>query len=256
MIKNNMKKVMVLVLCVMFSLVSVSAGELLTKIDFEISGFSGIDSLNNSDGTSVVISIFNSSGVVVSRNAVRGVYLENMTITMSGAKFNLSYSTAYTYNLSTIYGDFLYNFTTPASLGTSILNTFNDSKSSFTDMGDYVYDSNYGLDWQDGDSGDTLNWTNAMAYCESLDLGGKAVGSWRLPNLGEIVTLIDWGAGGADSNYFPAVFSDTTNKYMWTSTSLPSDDGLAYSIVLDYGLVYNDYKASDYSYYARCVSEH
>lgn len=256
MYKTTMYKkslVMILVLG-MFCFSFVSAGNLLTKIDFEISGFSGISALNNSDGTSVVISIFNSSGVVVSRNAVAGVYSPNMTITMSGAKFNLSYTTNYTYNLSTIYGNFLYNFTTPAEAtsGASILTTWNDSKSSFTDMGTYVYDSNYGLDWQDGGTGSTLTWADAISYCEELDLGGKA---WRLPNWGEAVTLVDF-AGGSDGNYLPSAFSEVNNYYYWTSTEVPSYSDDAYGVDLRSGYIDTGDKTDDYTYYARCVSDH
>lgn len=104
-------------LCVLLAaallLTSVSAQNLLTKIEFELDDLTGIPQLDNTNGTAVVVTISNVTGPVVSRYAAAGVYLPNMTIVMQGDKFNLNYNTNYTYNLSTVYGDFLYNFTTP-----------------------------------------------------------------------------------------------------------------------------------------------
>ena len=90
-----------------------SGDKLLTKIGFELSNLEGINWLDNSDGDSVVISVQNSSGVVVRRNASVGIYHAGSTIPMEGSKYNLSYDGEYTLNLSTDYGDFLYEFRTP-----------------------------------------------------------------------------------------------------------------------------------------------
>jgi len=92
-----------------------SAQQLLTKMEFELDDLTGISQLNNTNGTAVVVTIHNATdgSLVVQRYAAAGIYLPNMTIVMQGNKFNLSYNTLYTYNLSTVYGDFLYNFTTP-----------------------------------------------------------------------------------------------------------------------------------------------
>lgn len=251
------KKELVMILVLgMFCFSFVSAGNLLTKIDFEISGFSGISALNNSDGTSVVISIFNSSGVVVSpRNAVAGVYSPNMTITMSGAKFNLSYATNYTYNLSTIYGNFLYNFTTPteATSGVSIVTTWNDSKDYYTrtvgaDGNATVLDTQNNLRWQDGKSGSTLTYANAGTYCDGLDWGGYS--DWRLPNVGEFISLIKYSYGGS---FFPSVFVSKDIDAYWTSTLNPSISEYAYYVDLSNGNIYDFDKTGVSCNYARCV---
>jgi hypothetical protein len=99
--------------CVLLS--CASAQQFETKMELELDQLTGIAQLDNSDGTSVAVAIHNATdgSVVVSRYAAAGIYLPNMTIVMQGEKFNLSYNTLYTYNLSTVYGDFLYNFTTP-----------------------------------------------------------------------------------------------------------------------------------------------
>lgn len=140
--KNSAK--LLVVLMFFFCFCGVFAQSYLTKIDLEISGFDGINSLNNSDGNSVRISIFNTSGIIVSRNAVAGIYLNNMTLTMSGNKFYLNYASNYTYNLSTIYGDFLYNFTTP-NAPTEEFNFLGTAQASYVKSGYSFYNNSQTL---------------------------------------------------------------------------------------------------------------
>jgi len=109
-----MRKIILLFIAMLFCVTIVQASTLTTKVELEISSISGITQLDNSDGSSVSVSIINSTGgVIVTRNAAAGIYKTNMSIVMIGAKFNLNYSTNYTYRLITIYGNFSYNFTTP-----------------------------------------------------------------------------------------------------------------------------------------------
>lgn len=251
----NKNLVMILVLGMLcFSFVS---ADLRTKIDFEISGFEGIDSLDNSDGESVVISIYNDSGLVVSRNATAGIYLPNMTLTMSGEKFNLSYSTKYTYNLSTKYGDFLYNFTTPKKV-VSIVDSWNDSKDYFvggnTEGNGTVLDTQNNLMWQDGKSDTALFYNStysggsdgAMEYCDNLVWGGY--NDWRLPNVGEFISLIKYSYGGL---FFPSAFSNDDVGGYWTST-INKDFDSAYVVGMGPGGVFYDHVGGG-GYYARCV---
>jgi len=101
----------VLMLCIGLA----SATSFNTKIELELTGLTGISQLDNSAGDSVKVTIHTIAGAVVqSRDAATGVYKAGMVIPMTGAKFSMDYATDYTYNLSTTYGDFLYNFTTPA----------------------------------------------------------------------------------------------------------------------------------------------
>ncbi len=104
-----------LILTIFLLLISlVSASSFQTTVELKISSLTGVSELDNSDGTSLLITIINSTGVVVSRNAAAGVYKAGSIIPITGEKFNLDYATDYTYNLSTDYGDFLYYFSTPA----------------------------------------------------------------------------------------------------------------------------------------------
>jgi len=235
---------------------AINAANLNTKIEFQISGLSGVSQLDNTAGTSVKVYISNSTGIVVSRNAAAGIYLNNMTVSMTGDKFNLSYATSYTYILSTIYGNFSYNFTTPTAPSTAvgIKTSFNDTKSYFTNMGVYVYDSQNSLDWQNGTNEATVTWADAITYCSTLNLAGKSVGSWRLPSLGEYLTLMNWNYVG--NSYYPPAFSTTDTNYYWTSTTVPSYTDYAYYVVMDVGYVYGDSKVNPGDYLARCVSDH
>jgi len=118
-----MKKIILLFVALLFCVSLVQAGVLTTKIELEISAMSGITQLDNSDGGSVNVSILNSAGgEVVTRNAAAGVYKTNMSIIMTGAKFDLNYGTNYTYRLITTYGNFSYNFTTPADSAPAVYN--------------------------------------------------------------------------------------------------------------------------------------
>jgi len=266
-----MKKslMMVFFLCMFFSLVSVSAGEFQTKVDFAISGFSGIDSLNNSDGESVIISIMDSdNNIIISRNVVAGIYLENMTITMSGDKFNLNYSTLYSYNLSTTYGDFLYNFTTP--VGNNLIVTGqttsyfdgDDAYYSGTSRDDFartvgvdgngtVVDSLTGLMWQDGETSTSLNWTNAILYCENLEWGGFS--NWRLPNYIEFDSVMNFSTN--ESNYWPLAFNTRSASPFWTSTTFVPDSSNAYIANMLSGGIDFGSKSNFYVVFARCVRD-
>ncbi|HRX84951.1 MAG TPA: DUF1566 domain-containing protein [Phycisphaerae bacterium] len=62
---------------------------------------------------------------------------------------------------------------------------------NFIDLGDgTILDRATGLQWQQGDSGTGLDWQNALAYAENLNLGGHA--DWRLPNAKELQGLLDY----------------------------------------------------------------
>jgi hypothetical protein len=62
----------------------------------------------------------------------------------------------------------------------------------FPDNGDgTVTDTCTGLMWQEADDGNTRTWCNALDYCENLPLAG--FNNWRLPNLRELQSIIDYG---------------------------------------------------------------
>jgi len=98
-----------------------------------------------------------------------------------------------------------------------------------------VTDERYGLDWQDEYNGTIpleLNVTDAINYCENLQLGGFT--DWRLPNIKEFITIMNY-FNSANGITFYSVFQNNESNY-WTSTL--SD--LAGQGVLNPMLVFSD----------------
>jgi PKD repeat protein len=79
-----------------------------------------------------------------------------------------------------------------------------------------VTDNLTGLMWQRSDRS-PLSWRDALYYCEGLNLSGH--NDWRLPNINELVSIVDYGLiyPAIDTYYFPN--TSTSDEY-WSSTSL------------------------------------
>ncbi len=115
-----------------------------------------------------------------------------------------------------------------------------------------VTDNKTGLQWQDdySDNGDSIKsakWTDAIAYCEALSLGGHD--DWRLPNFNELHYLAD------RSRANPAIdptFQNTRSDHYWSSTSLVGSESNAWLPNFDDGYD-NYYVDKSDSYYVRCV---
>src|SRR5262249_38739794 len=107
------------------------------------------------------------------------------------------------------------------------------SEGRFTDDGDgTVMDTCTGLMWQketadvDGDGqishGDVISWCDALAYCKDLNFAGHD--DWRLPNVRELQSIVDYGSiipaiDPVFSANDPVIGSLQSYPY-WTSTSL------------------------------------
>ena len=130
----------------------------------------------------------------------------------------------------------------------------------FTDNGDgTVTDNSTGLMWTKNANlpGGGLNWTNAIAYCNGMNSGAGTYGytDWRLPNVRELHSLIDYG------RFYPALcnatgtgkwatndpFTDVISSYYWSSTTYTLDPLGAWSVELYYGGVYSPTKMNTYS---------
>jgi hypothetical protein len=86
----------------------------------------------------------------------------------------------------------------------------------FTDNGDgTITDSNTGLMWQKLTFDSKMIWKNALASCENLSLAGYD--DWRLPNIGELRSVLDYTkhAPASDATYFP----DVKNDNYWASNT-------------------------------------
>ena len=125
---------------------------------------------------------------------------------------------------------------------------------SFFDNGDYtVTDDATGLMWQQATDSTTKTWKEALSYCEDLALAGYT--DWRLPNIKELRSLVDYNthAPAIDAAYFPA----TASSVYWSSTSGHEPENALYigftngDDYVDPG--YNDTINKSYPYYARAV---
>jgi alpha-tubulin suppressor-like RCC1 family protein len=90
----------------------------------------------------------------------------------------------------------------------------------FTDNGNgTIQDLRSGLMWQQTDDGIAKSWPDALNYCNSLVLSGYS--DWRLPNVKELVSILDISPLDIDE---PAIDNDyfigTQPSYYWTSTSV------------------------------------
>jgi hypothetical protein len=91
-----------------------------------------------------------------------------------------------------------------------------------------ITDRATGLIWQQADSARGMNWQDALAYAETLSLGGHD--DWRLPNAKELQSIADY-TRSPDTTHSPAIdplFATTaiTNEakqkdwpFFWTSTT-------------------------------------
>jgi hypothetical protein len=106
------------------------------------------------------------------------------------------------------------------------------------------------LIWQDNTDVKTNShtWSEAINYCDSLNLGGNS--DWRLPNINELNTLVDI------KNFNPAIQSDfvaniNSSKIYWSSTSSKHD--LANAWVVNFLFGESLFTSKTSSYGTRCV---
>jgi hypothetical protein len=135
------------------------------------------------------------------------------------------------------------------------------SNPRFTDNGDgTVTDNLTGLIWdQNADRFGTRTWNEALSDCNSLaasdhsDLNdGSVAGDWRLANIRELLSLIDFG------QYGPALpsghpFIDVQGTIYWSSTTSSSWPDGAWFVDFYDGVVVSDIK--NHSWHIWCVRD-
>jgi hypothetical protein len=114
----------------------------------------------------------------------------------------------------------------------------------FTDNGDgTVTDNLTGLIWlQDAECFGFRNWTNALSDANGLADGscgltdGSVAGEWRLPNVKELHSLIDFGE---NNPALPAghPFSGVQSYYYWSSSSRVGSLTFAWFVGFNHGRV-------------------
>jgi len=97
----------------------------------------------------------------------------------------------------------------------------------------------------------TASWENALAFCNTLNDGecglndGSEEGDWRLPNVMEILSLIDWrysnpalsNADGTDKWSSGNAFTDVQSDSYWSSMTRANATSTAWHVHLNFGYV-------------------
>ena len=87
-----------------------------------------------------------------------------------------------------------------------------------------------GLIWQQADDGKARDWPGALKYCEDLDLAGKS--DWRLPNVKELQSVVDYGKND------PALdqrFLQQNDKKGWFWSSTTHGDNISMASYVCFG---------------------
>jgi hypothetical protein len=107
-----------------------------------------------------------------------------------------------------------------------------------------------GLTWQREDGGLTRTWEAALNHCEGLSSGGY--NDWRLPNISELHTIVDYSLvpPTIDQTYFP-LSDPSSNSYFWSSTTDVNSPAGGWTVVFSSGAIWALAKSS--SAFTRCV---
>ncbi|MEI6805751.1 MAG: DUF1566 domain-containing protein [Myxococcaceae bacterium] len=119
-----------------------------------------------------------------------------------------------------------------------------------------VKDQKTGLLWQRAQSSSAMQWNasspigSAQSYCQNLVIGYDGAGSWRLPAVKELLTLVDYTSSTPSIN--TTTFPGTTSLTYAVSSQWGSAASLSYYVSFGNGIVNGHYYAG-YSDTVRCV---
>jgi len=126
---------------------------------------------------------------------------------------------------------------------------------SYTNNGDgTITDNATGLEWvQDStgagcNNGTMLSWTAAIAFCENLTFPAGGHTDWRLPNIKELMSIVDYSTYNPSLN---SIFTHPQSSYYWSSTTGANGTGSAWVVGFNGGYVYGDVKTT--TFYVRPV---
>lgn len=96
--------------------------------------------------------------------------------------------------------------------------------------GGIVTDTATVLEWQQTHAASTMTWSDAVTYCQNLNLGGTG---WRLPTMKELQTIVD------ETRYSPAIdataFPGTPSSDFWSSSRNAYAMAFAWVVNFNYG---------------------
>lgn len=123
----------------------------------------------------------------------------------------------------------------------------------FVDNGDdTITDKLTGLMWAKNlnlaasDFGRYVSWTEAKATCEGKNIGGHT--DWRLPNVKEMDSLMDWSSYPLANYLTSAGFINLVGQNFWTNTVARNDASYAFWVSSFNGVRNADVKTALYSY--------
>lgn len=126
----------------------------------------------------------------------------------------------------------------------------NSGPTSLIDNGDgTVTDTATGLMWQQGEN-PTMNNVDAVTHCANLSTGGYV--DWRLSNIRELMTVVDYGRSAPAIN--TAMFPDIARAPYRTATASAWASGTYVWVVnFEAGNVYGDGTPMSSTAFFRCV---
>jgi len=118
-----------------------------------------------------------------------------------------------------------------------------------------VFDYNTGITWQRQDDGNTRTWSEAVNYCDNLDLSGYS--DWRLPAKKELMSIVNYGTYGPaiDSLYFlNTIYNPVYNEsFYWSSTVYAYNNSLVFAVSFYHGDVDLINKSPSSRPHVRCM---
>ena len=95
---------------------------------------------------------------------------------------------------------------------------------------DLVYDRKTELTWQSNPSSQKFNWSDAQNYCNNLNYGGH--NDWRLPNIYELKSLVDYTKNPAIAT---TLININNTNYYWSSSKNINNSSGAWGVGFKYG---------------------
>lgn len=96
----------------------------------------------------------------------------------------------------------------------------------------YIMEDRFtGLKWAHPSFSLTYTWSDALAYAQTVEIGTASEAGWRMPNINELESLVNYHESTA--GWLPLTVLESS--MYWTSTSIQSTS--AYAIHMEYGYI-------------------
>jgi len=112
--------------------------------------------------------------------------------------------------------------------------------------GDVILNEDTNLMWIYYPATGNVNWATALQHCHDITTGGYT--DWRLPNIIELISMIDYSKTNFRTESWYAF-----NDYYWTSTTVPSSTTYAYRFRMSDGMLSSSPKTISSDFGVRCV---